>query len=161
MSGTNSIRLAANFDASISRHSEKLYPQTDRNHAFLKIPLSPDGSRHTRQPSDTAEPQSCFPQSRSWFPPHRSHLPRQRSGLPNQRSENLRQRSGLPNQRSEHSEQGSEPLKQRICPKNAQNHRKPAFRTPSPLGWARDGVRAAMLSTLCAFMLKPSTKNSS
>lgn len=60
MSGTNSIRLAANFDASISRHSEKLYPQTGRNDAFLKIPLPPDGSRHTRQPNDTAEPQSCF-----------------------------------------------------------------------------------------------------
>jgi len=112
---------------SISRHSEKLYPQTDRNHAFLKIPLPPDGSRHTRQPSDTAEPQSCFPQSRSWFPTQRSGRPqprsghsRGRSGKPNQRSGKLRPWSGFPKRRSE-------PLKQRICPKIAQNHQKPAL----------------------------------
>ena len=102
-------------------------PGAARNCAFSKIHLPPPGSHHSRPSSDAAERPSGFPQSRSWFPTQRSGRPqprsghsRGRSGKPNQRSGKLRPWSELPKRRSE-------PLKQRICPKIAQNHQKPAL----------------------------------
>jgi hypothetical protein len=41
MNGLNSISLAANFDAPISRHTHELYPQTTNNRAFPKSPPPP------------------------------------------------------------------------------------------------------------------------
>jgi hypothetical protein len=48
MSGENSNRLFPNFDASIPRHWQKLYPQTASNRTFLKSPPLSHGSRHSR-----------------------------------------------------------------------------------------------------------------
>jgi hypothetical protein len=49
MNGVTSIRLAANFDAAIPRHRQKLYPPTACYRAFPKyLPLL-DGYRHSRQ----------------------------------------------------------------------------------------------------------------
>lgn len=91
------------------------------------------GSGHSEQGSEN-------PESRSGFPKRRSAKLRQRSGL-------LKPWSELPNQRSGRLEPRSGPLKQRVCPEIIQIHQKPAFSTPSPIGWERAGVRAALLLT--------------
>src|ERR1017187_4954646 len=48
MNRVNSISLAANFDAAISRHWQELYPQTDGNLTFSKSPPSAPALRRRR-----------------------------------------------------------------------------------------------------------------
>jgi hypothetical protein len=40
MNGISSIRLTPDFDAALSRHAQKLSPQTVRNPAFLNRPAA-------------------------------------------------------------------------------------------------------------------------
>jgi hypothetical protein len=47
MNGFNSISLAANFDAPISRHTQKLYPQTACERAFPKSLPQQHGNRQS------------------------------------------------------------------------------------------------------------------
>jgi len=85
MSGKNSIRLLPNFDASISRHSPKLYPPP------------PDGNRHSRPVSRPVAifRQTAEPRRQTVEPFYQAAGPfRQTAGLPGYLAEQLCQTAG-------------------------------------------------------------------
>ena len=113
MSGTNSIPLAASFDAALQRHKQELYPQIARQRVWLKSPSPPresrrppSGSGHLGQRTGKLLEQRRQLWQRRHFSRPRTGQPRQGTGICEPRREDLREWRGL-------REQRRDPLRQR------------------------------------------------